>query len=87
MEISKYNKPKSINIVNKETKIIKEFKNVDEFSDYLLSLKPELFDNTFDLYNESIYGLSTRIWFSKGQLINSELFTDKTFSLNLKENK
>ncbi len=87
MEISEYNKPKSINIVNKETKIIKEFKDVDEFSDYLLSLKPELFDNTFDLYDESIYGLSTRIWFSKGQTINSELFTDKTFSLNLKENK
>ena len=86
MEISEYNKPKSINIVNKETKIIKEFKDVDEFSDYLLSLKPELFDNTFDLYDESIYGLSTRIWFSKGQTINSELFTDKTFSLNLKEN-
>jgi len=87
MEISEYNKPKSINIVNKETKIIKEFKDVDEFSDYLLSLKPELFDNTFDLYDESIYGLSTRIWFSKGQTINSELFTDKIFSLNLKENK
>ncbi len=82
MEISKYNKPKSINIVNKETKIIKEFKDVDEFSDYLLSLKPELFDNTFDLYDESIYGLSTRIWFSKGQPITSELFTDKIFSIN-----
>lgn len=87
MEISEYNKPKSINIVNKETKIIKEFKDVDEFSDYLLSLKPELFDNTFDLYDESIYGLSTRIWFSKGQTITSELFTDKTFSINQKENK
>ena len=87
MEISEYNKPKSINIVNKETKIIKEFKDVDEFSDYLLSLKPELFDNTFNYYDESIYGLSTRIWFSKGQTITSELFTDKTFSINQKENK
>jgi hypothetical protein len=86
MEISEYNKPKSINIVNKETKIIKEFKSVEEFSDYLLDLNKELYFASY-FYNESIYGLTTRIWFSKGELITSELFTDKTFSLNLKEKK
>tara|TARA_R110001592_G_scaffold183837_2_gene427580 strand:+ start:710 stop:970 length:261 start_codon:yes stop_codon:yes gene_type:complete len=85
MDISNENKPKSINIVNKETKIIKEFKDVEEFSDYLLELNKELYFASY-FYNESIYGLTTRIWFSKGESITSELFTDKTFSLNLKEN-
>lgn len=86
MDILIENKPKSINIVNKETKIIKEFKDVEEFSDYLLELNKELYFASY-FYNESIYGLTTRIWFSKGESITSELFTDKTFSLNLKENK
>ena len=86
MDISNENKPKNINIVNKTTKITKEFKDVEEFSDYLLELNKELYFASY-FYNESIYGLTTRIWFSKGESITSELFTDKTFSLNLKENK
>ncbi len=87
MDISEHNIPKEVNIINEATKVTKEFKSVEEFSDYLLSLKPELFNNTWDLYDESIYGLTTRIWFSKGQIIKSDLFEDKTFSLNLKEKK
>tara|TARA_X000001316_G_C906439_1_gene22992 strand:+ start:224 stop:484 length:261 start_codon:yes stop_codon:yes gene_type:complete len=86
MELLNGNKPRSINIINKATKITKEFKSVEEFSDYLLELNKELYFASY-FYNESIYGLTTRIWFSKGESITSELFTDKTFSLNLKENK
>jgi len=86
MDLLNENKPKSINIINKATKITKEFKSVEEFSDYLLDLNKELYYASY-FYNESIYGLTTRIWFSKGELIKSDLFTDKTFSLNLEENK
>ena len=86
MDLLNENKPKSINIINKATKISKEFKSVEEFSDYLLDSNKELYYASY-FYNESIYGLTTRIWFSKGELIKSDLFTDKTFSLNLEENK
>jgi hypothetical protein len=86
MDLLNENKPKSINIINKATKITKEFKSVEEFSDYLLELNKDLYYASY-FYNESIYGLTTRIWFSKGESIKSDLFTDKTFSLNLKENK
>lgn len=86
MDLLNENKPKSINIINKATKITKEFKSVEEFSDYLLDLNKELYHASY-FYDESIYGLTTRIWFSKGELIKSDLFTDKTFSLNLKEKK
>jgi len=86
MQISEENKPRSVNIINKNTQITKEFKSVEEFSDYLLSLKPELYDNTFEVYDESIYGLTCRIWFSKGQPITSDLFNDKTFSININNN-
>ena len=85
MDLLNKNKPKSINIINKATKITKEFKSVEEFSDYLLDLNKELYYASY-FYNESIYGLTTRIWFSKGELIKSDLFTDKTFSLNTNNN-
>ena len=85
MQISEQNKPRSVNIINKNTQITKEFKSVEEFSDYLLQLNTELYYASY-FYNESIYGLTTRIWFSKGEPITSELFKDKTFSLNTNNN-
>jgi len=85
MQISEENKPRSVNIINKNTQITKEFKSVEEFSDYLLQLNTELYYASY-FYNESIYGLTTRIWFSKGEPITSELFKDKTFSLNTNNN-
>ena len=85
MDLLNENKPKSINIINKATKITKEFKSVEEFSDYLLELNKDLYYASY-FYNESIYGLTTRIWFSKGESITSELFKDKTFSINTNNN-
>ena len=85
MQISEQNKPRSVNIINKNTQITKVFKSVEEFSDYLLQLNTELYYASY-FYNESIYGLTTRIWFSKGEPITSELFKDKTFSLNTNNN-
>jgi len=85
MTISEKNKPRSVNIINKNTQITKEFKSVEEFSDYLLQLNTELYYASY-FYNESIYGLTTRIWFSKGESITSELFKDKTFSINTNNN-
>ena len=85
MTISEKNKPRSVNIINKNTQITKEFKSVEEFSDYLLELNTELYYASY-FYDESIYGLTTRIWFSKGESITSELFKDKTFSLNTNNN-
>lgn len=85
MTISEKNKPRSVNIINKNTQITKEFKSVEEFSDYLLQLNTELYYASY-FYDESIYGLTTRIWFSKGESITSELFKDKTFSINTNNN-
>jgi hypothetical protein len=76
------NNMRSVNIINKATKIIKEFQSVEELSDYLLNLNKKLYYASY-FYDESIYGLTTRIWYSKGEPIQSELFTDKTFSINL----
>ena len=73
--------PRIINIQNNNTLITKQFESVEEFSDYLLELKKELYYASY-FYDESIYGLTTRIWFSKGESITSELFKDKTFSIN-----
>ena len=79
------NNMRSINIKNNNTLITKEFKSVEEFSDYLLQLNTELYYASY-FYDESIYGLTTRIWFSKGEPITSELFKDKTFSINTNKN-
>lgn len=79
------NMPRIINIQNKNTLITKEFKSVEEFSDYLLQLNTELYYASY-FYDESIYGLTTRIWFSKGEPITSELFKGKTFSININNN-
>jgi hypothetical protein len=76
---------RSINIKNNNTLITKEFKSVEEFSDYLLQLNTELYYASY-FYDESIYGLTTRIWFSKGEPITSELFKEKTFSINTNNN-
>jgi len=79
------NMPRIINIQNNNTLITKQFESVEEFSDYLLELNKELYYASY-FYDESIYGLTTRIWFSKGELITSELFKDKTFSINTNNN-
>jgi len=79
------NMPRIINIQNKNTLITKQFESVEEFSDYLLELNKELYYASY-FYDESIYGLTTRIWFSKGEPITSELFKDKTFSINTNNN-
>jgi len=79
------NMPRVITIKNNNTLITKEFKSVEEFSDYLLELNTELYYASY-FYDESIYGLTTRIWFSKGEPITSELFKDKTFSINTNNN-
>ncbi len=79
------NMPRLVNIQNKNTLITKQFESVEEFSDYLLELNKELYYASY-FYNESIYGLTTRIWFSKGESITSELFKDKTFSINTNNN-
>lgn len=79
------NMPRIVNIQNKNTLITKQFESVEEFSDYLLELNTELYYASY-FYNESIYGLTTRIWFSKGESITSELFKDKTFSININNN-
>ena len=79
------NNMRSINIKNNNTLITKKFKSVEEFSDYLLQLNTELYYASY-FYDESIYGLTTRIWFSKGEPITSELFKDKTFSINTNNN-
>ncbi len=79
------NMPRIITIKNNNTLITKEFKSVEEFSDYLLELNTELYYASY-FYDESIYGLTTRIWFSKGEPITSELFEDKTFSINTNNN-
>jgi len=76
---------RSINIKNKNTLITKIFQSVEEFSDYLLELNKELYYASY-FYDESIYGLTTRIWFSKGEPITSELFKGKTFSININNN-
>jgi hypothetical protein len=76
---------RSINIKNNNTLITKIFESVEEFSDYLLELNKELYYASY-FYDESIYGLTTRIWFSKGEPITSELFKDKTFSININNN-
>lgn len=75
------NNMRSINIKNNNTLITKIFESVEEFSNYLLELNKELYWASY-FYDESIYGLTTRIWFSKGESITSELFKDKTFSIN-----
>ena len=77
--------PRIINIQNNNTLITKQFESVEEFSDYLLELNKELYYASY-FYDESIYGLTTRIWFSKGESITSELFQDKTFSINTNNN-
>lgn len=77
--------PRIINIQNNNTLITKQFESVEEFSDYLLELNTELYFASY-FYDESIYGLTTRIWFSKGEPITSELFKDKTFSINTNNN-
>ena len=77
--------PRIINIQNNNTLITKQFESVEEFSDYLLELNKELYYASY-FYDESIYGLTTRIWFSKGESITSELFKDKTFSINTNNN-
>jgi hypothetical protein len=77
--------PRIINIPNNNTLITKQFESVEEFSDYLLELNKELYYASY-FYDESIYGLTTRIWFSKGESITSELFQDKTFSINTNNN-
>ena len=79
------NMSRIINIQNKNTLITKQFESVEEFSDYLLELNTKLYYASY-FYDESIYGLTTRIWFSKGESITSELFKDKTFSINIKNN-
>jgi len=79
------NMPRIINIQNNNTLITKQFESVEEFSDYLLELNKELYYASY-FYDESIYGLTTRIWFSKGESITSELFKDKTFSINTNNN-
>jgi len=79
------NMPRIINIQNNNTLITKQFESVEEFSDYLLELNTELYYASY-FYDESIYGLTTRIWFSKGESITSELFQDKTFSINTNNN-
>tara|TARA_R100001460_G_scaffold11028_2_gene25889 strand:- start:4378 stop:4626 length:249 start_codon:yes stop_codon:yes gene_type:complete len=79
------NMPRIINIQNNNTLITKQFESVEEFSDYLLELNTELYFASY-FYDESIYGLTTRIWFSKGEPITSELFKDKTFSINTNNN-
>ena len=79
------NMPRIINIQNKNTLITKIFQSVEEFSDYLLELNKELYYASY-FYDESIYGLTTRIWFSKGEPITSELFKDKIFSININNN-
>lgn len=79
------NMPRIINIQNNNTLITKQFESVEEFSDYLLELNTELYYASY-FYDESIYGLTTRIWFSKGESITSELFKDKTFSINTNNN-
>jgi len=79
------NMPRVITIKNNNTLITKEFKSVEEFSDYLLELNTELYYASY-FYDESIYGLTTRIWFSKGEPITSELFKDKIFSININNN-
>ena len=76
---------RSINIKNNNTLITKIFQSVEEFSDYLLELNKELYYASY-FYDESIYGLTTRIWFSKGEPITSELFKGKTFSININNN-
>ena len=76
---------RSINIKNNNTLITKIFESVEEFSNYLLELNKELYWASY-FYDESIYGLTTRIWFSKGEPITSELFKDKTFSININNN-
>ena len=79
------NNMRSINIKNNNTLITKIFQSVEEFSDYLLELNKELYYASY-FYDESIYGLTTRIWFSKGEPITSELFKDKIFSININNN-
>jgi len=79
------NNMRSINIKNNNTLITKIFQSVEEFSDYLLELNKELYYASY-FYDESIYGLTTRIWFSKGEPITSELFKGKTFSININNN-
>lgn len=79
------NNMRSINIKNNNTLITKIFESVEEFSNYLLELNKELYWASY-FYDESIYGLTTRIWFSKGEPITSELFKDKTFSINTNNN-
>ena len=37
------NNMKSVNIINKATKITKDFQSVEELSDYLLNLNKELY--------------------------------------------
>ena len=77
--------PRIVNIQNKNTLITKQFESVEEFSDYLLELNTELYYASY-FYNERIYCLTTGIWFSKGESITSELFKDKTFSININNN-